>query len=58
MSKHISTLVEKVHIRSCADGEGFGLSVIHEDKGQLGYEEFSWGVYGTTFKRFVGRLFE
>lgn len=50
MSKYLSTLDEKIHIRSMVDGEGFGLSVIHKDKGKVAYEEFSWKEYGPLLK--------
>lgn len=46
MSEQLSTLDDNVYIRSFADKEGFGLSVIHQDRGKIGYEEFSWEDYG------------
>lgn len=51
MSEHLLTLDEKVFIRSFADREGFGLSVIHKDRGKLAYEERSWEEYGPLLKQ-------
>lgn len=45
MSEQISTLDDKVCIRSFVDREGFGLSIMHKDRGKIGYEEFSWEDY-------------
>jgi len=45
MSEQLSTIDDKISIRSFADYEGFGLSVIHKDKGKIDYKEFSWEDY-------------
>ncbi|MCK4670501.1 MAG: hypothetical protein KAT43_04820 [Nanoarchaeota archaeon] len=51
MSKFLSTLDGKVTIKSCADWEGFGLSVLHEEKGKIDYKEFSWHEYGILLRQ-------
>ena len=51
MSEPLTTLDEKVVIRSFAYLEGFKLSAIHEEKGKLDCKEFSWESYGSLLKR-------